>query len=140
MPNSNVGWPHSGQMAASMASTSGSHTHSSRLIGGAGPAEYARLNAAILAAKLQVPIAAEFALADAARAHERLESGHVLGKIVLLGLSLSLFYHLGNGIRHLAWDMGEGFEPRTADTTAAAALAFGAAATIAVWVIAAQLS
>jgi NADPH:quinone reductase len=49
----------------------------------AGPAEFARLNAAILAAKLRVPIAAEFALADAARAHERLESGHVLGKIVL---------------------------------------------------------
>ena len=33
--------------------------------------------------------------------------------------------------------MGEGFEPRAADTTAAAALAFAAAATVAVWVIAA---
>jgi len=49
----------------------------------AGPAQFARLNQAITAAKLQVPIAAEYRLADAARAQERLQSGHVLGKIVL---------------------------------------------------------
>jgi NADPH:quinone reductase-like Zn-dependent oxidoreductase len=48
-----------------------------------GPAEYARLNEAIVAAKLEVPIAAEFPLADAARAQERMAAGHVLGKIVL---------------------------------------------------------
>jgi len=45
--------------------------------------EFERLNQAILAAKLQVPIAAEYPLADAARAHERLDAGHVLGKVVL---------------------------------------------------------
>lgn len=49
----------------------------------AGPAEYQRLNQAITASKLQVPIAAEFPLAEAAKAHERMQSGHVLGKIVL---------------------------------------------------------
>jgi NADPH:quinone reductase len=49
----------------------------------AGPQEFERLNAAIAAAKLKVPIAAEYPLADAARAHERMEGGHVLGKIVL---------------------------------------------------------
>jgi NADPH:quinone reductase-like Zn-dependent oxidoreductase len=49
----------------------------------AGPAEFARLNQAIIASKLRVPIAAEYPLADAAAAHERLASGHVLGKIVL---------------------------------------------------------
>ena len=48
-----------------------------------GPQEFARLNAAILAAKLQVPIAAEYPLAEAAKAHERLAAGHVLGKVVL---------------------------------------------------------
>jgi NADPH:quinone reductase-like Zn-dependent oxidoreductase len=41
------------------------------------------LGRAVEAARLQVPIAAEFVLADAARAHERLAKGHVLGKIVL---------------------------------------------------------
>jgi succinate dehydrogenase / fumarate reductase, cytochrome b subunit len=63
--------------------------------------------------------------------------GSPIGKLFLFGLTFSAFYHLANGVRHLAWDLGEGFEPRAADTTAAAALAFGAAATVAVWVIAA---
>jgi NADPH2:quinone reductase len=35
------------------------------------------------ARKKRVPIAAAFPLADAAKAHERLAAGHVLGKIVL---------------------------------------------------------
>jgi len=48
-----------------------------------GPAEYERLNQAIVAAKLEVPIAAEFPLAEAAKAQERMAAGHVLGKIVL---------------------------------------------------------
>jgi NADPH:quinone reductase-like Zn-dependent oxidoreductase len=33
--------------------------------------------------KLKVPIGAEFPLAQAAKAHQRIEAGHVLGKIVL---------------------------------------------------------
>lgn len=45
--------------------------------------EFARLNLAVEEAKLQVPIAEAYALGDAARAHERLAAGHVLGKIVL---------------------------------------------------------
>jgi len=49
----------------------------------AGPQEFERLNQAISAARLRVPIAAEYPLADAAKAHERLEAGHVLGKVVL---------------------------------------------------------
>jgi len=49
----------------------------------AGPAEYERLNQAMTAARLEVPIAAQFPLAQAAQAHERMQAGHVLGKIVL---------------------------------------------------------
>ena len=37
----------------------------------------------IEAVKLEVPIAAEFPLAQAAKAQERVEAGHILGKIVL---------------------------------------------------------
>ena len=62
--------------------------------------------------------------------------GSIPGKIVLFGLTVSIFYHLANGIRHLAFDMGKGFEPRTADMTGAAAMAFGVTAAVAVWVIA----
>lgn len=49
----------------------------------AGVREFKRLNRAVKAANLQVPIAAAFPLAEAAKAHKRLEAGHVLGKIVL---------------------------------------------------------
>jgi succinate dehydrogenase / fumarate reductase cytochrome b subunit len=32
------------------------------------------------------------------------------GKLVLFGFSLALVYHLLNGIRHMLWDIGWGFE------------------------------
>jgi|TARA_B110000438_G_scaffold243728_1_gene243866 succinate dehydrogenase / fumarate reductase cytochrome b subunit len=34
------------------------------------------------------------------------------GKLILFGLTLALYYHLANGLRHLAWDIGWGFELR----------------------------
>jgi NADPH2:quinone reductase len=43
---------------------------------------FERLERAIIEARLKVPIAAEFSLAEAAKAHERLGEGHVLGRIV----------------------------------------------------------
>ncbi|HIJ38338.1 MAG TPA: succinate dehydrogenase, cytochrome b556 subunit [Rhodospirillaceae bacterium] len=36
--------------------------------------------------------------------------GSPIGYLVLFGFSFSLFYHLFNGIRHLLWDVGWGFE------------------------------
>jgi NADPH:quinone reductase-like Zn-dependent oxidoreductase len=49
----------------------------------AGAREFARLDRAVTAAKLRVVIAAEYRLDEAAKAHQRLAEGHVLGKIVL---------------------------------------------------------
>lgn len=40
-----------------------------------------------------------------------------LGQLILFGFAWSLAYHAVNGIRHLAWDLGYGFEVRTADLT-----------------------
>jgi len=51
--------------------------------GTAGVKEFERLSRAIEATRLQVPVAAEFPLADAVQAHERLARGHILGIIVL---------------------------------------------------------
>jgi NADPH:quinone reductase-like Zn-dependent oxidoreductase len=48
-----------------------------------GSGAFERLNQAAEAARLQVPIAAEYPLAAAADAHRRLEAGHLVGKIVL---------------------------------------------------------
>ncbi len=36
--------------------------------------------------------------------------GSWFGILLLLGWSFSLFFHLANGIRHLVWDAGFGFE------------------------------
>jgi succinate dehydrogenase / fumarate reductase cytochrome b subunit len=46
-------------------------------------------------------------------------AGHPVGEIVLLGFVWSLAFHLLNGIRHLAWDMGYGFKVPTARLTGA---------------------
>jgi NADPH:quinone reductase-like Zn-dependent oxidoreductase len=45
--------------------------------------EFERLNAAVQAAKLKVPIAETYPLARAYKAHERFAEGRVLGKIIL---------------------------------------------------------
>lgn len=39
--------------------------------------------------------------------------GTVVGQIALVGWTAALFYHLCNGIRHLFWDAGVGFEMTT---------------------------
>ena len=36
--------------------------------------------------------------------------GSFLGRLFLFGWTFALFYHLCNGIRHLAWDAGYGLE------------------------------
>jgi NADPH:quinone reductase-like Zn-dependent oxidoreductase len=51
--------------------------------GRAGIREFEQLGRAVEAAKLDIAIAATYTLADAAKAHQRLAAGHVLGKIVL---------------------------------------------------------
>ena len=49
-----------------------------------GTAQLERLNREVLAAKIRVPVAAEYPLGEAAAAHRRLAAGHLLGKIVLI--------------------------------------------------------
>ncbi len=55
------------------------------------------------------------------------------GKLVLIGWSGAFFYHLGNGIRHLFWDMGKGFELATVTRSGLLVLAFAILATAALW-------
>jgi NADPH2:quinone reductase len=49
----------------------------------AGPSEFARLERAAIEGRLRVPLAAVYPLAQAAKAHTRLERGHILGRIAL---------------------------------------------------------
>lgn len=41
--------------------------------------------------------------------------GSMLGKLLLVGWSFAFFYHLSNGVRHMVWDSGRGFEKSQAN-------------------------
>ena len=58
------------------------------------------------------------------------------GQIFLLGFIFSLYLHFCNGVRHLFWDVGYGFELETVDITAKLAIALAIILTIATWVVA----
>lgn len=58
------------------------------------------------------------------------------GKVLLFGWSWALLYHLCNGIRHLGWDLGKGYEIPTAYKTGYAVVAVSALLTAAVWAVA----
>ena len=61
--------------------------------------------------------------------------GSWLGQLVLFGWTVALYFHLCNGIRHLAWDAGYGFE---LDNAYASAIAVGVATavlSVATWVV-----
>jgi succinate dehydrogenase / fumarate reductase, cytochrome b subunit len=52
------------------------------------------------------------ALAGDARSfeHARVFFRHWMLQLAMLGLTVAFFYHLSNGVRHLFWDIGWGFE------------------------------
>ncbi len=56
-----------------------------------------------------------------------------LGRIMLLGFCWALIFHMLNGIRHLFWDVGLGFEPKAADRTGGVVLALSAILTLGYW-------
>ena len=57
------------------------------------------------------------------------------GQVFLLGFLFSLYLHFCNGIRHLFWDVGYGFELETVDLTAKLAIVVALALTLATWLI-----
>ena len=59
------------------------------------------------------------------------------GNLVLFALTLTLYFHLCNGIRHLFWDAGYGFDLTTANKSAYVSLAAALALSIVTWLVAA---
>jgi succinate dehydrogenase cytochrome b subunit len=57
--------------------------------------------------------------------------GSVWLKLCYVGWAFCFFYHLGNGIRHLAWDLGYGFEASQINLTGWIVVAFSTGATLA---------
>jgi succinate dehydrogenase / fumarate reductase cytochrome b subunit len=62
--------------------------------------------------------------------------GSFIGQLVLLSLTFSLFYHLANGIRHLIWDVGLGFEMPILRATGIAVVIIACGMTALTWVVA----
>ncbi|MFB9355430.1 succinate dehydrogenase, cytochrome b556 subunit [Sneathiella chinensis] len=58
------------------------------------------------------------------------------GRLVMFGFSWALFYHLCNGIRHLFWDAGKGFELPTMRKTGMLAIVMSVVLTLLTWVVA----
>jgi succinate dehydrogenase / fumarate reductase, cytochrome b subunit len=56
-----------------------------------------------------------------------------IGQLLLIGWTFSLFYHLGNGIRHLFWDVGQGYELDTVCRSGLAVIVFSLIATLMLW-------
>ena len=76
--------------------------------------------------------------AESAAAYQALvpHLGSWYGQIYLLGFVFSLYLHFCNGVRHLFWDVGYGFELEIVDITAKLAIALATILTIATWVVA----
>ena len=62
--------------------------------------------------------------------------GSLLGRLFLFAFTLSLFYHLCNGVRHLFWDAGYGFDLSVVYASGKAVIAASIVLTVIVWVAA----
>ena len=60
--------------------------------------------------------------------------GSILGRLLLFGWTVALFYHLANGVRHLLWDAGQGFELRTAYASGWAVVIAALALSLIAWI------
>lgn len=58
------------------------------------------------------------------------------GRLVLFGMTFSFFYHFSNGIRHLAWDAGRGYEMPTLRITGWLVVAVSVGLTLLAWIAA----
>jgi len=58
------------------------------------------------------------------------------GYLVLIGFTFSLYAHFCNGIRHLLWDMGYGFDVSKANTGAMISLITAVVLTVLTWIVA----
>lgn len=59
-----------------------------------------------------------------------------LVKIALFGWTFAVFYHLSNGIRHLYWDTGRGFDIPTVYKTGKMVVASAVVLTLLTWILA----
>ena len=57
------------------------------------------------------------------------------GKFILIGFTWSMTFHILSGIRHLAWDLGYGFEIKTANISGAVVIILSLLLTVIFWLL-----
>lgn len=57
------------------------------------------------------------------------------GWLILFGFTAALFFHAANGVRHLFWDAGLGFEKDTARQSGVLTIAIAGGVTIVFWLL-----
>ena len=57
------------------------------------------------------------------------------GKFILIGFTWSMSFHIFSGIRHLFWDMGYGFEIKTANISGVLVILSSLVSTIIFWLL-----
>lgn len=97
-----------------------------------------RATGALLSAGLVLTVIFLSALADGQSswetAHSVLSNGFF--QLILFIFTLALNYHMCNGIRHLLWDIGHGFDLEAAARANKMVLIVSAVLTLLVWIVA----
>ncbi len=75
------------------------------------------------------------AAGPAAYAEAQAFFGSVLGRLMLFGWTLALFYHFCNGLRHLAWDAGYGYDVAVVARSGMMTVGAAVALTLLAWIL-----
>lgn len=62
----------------------------------------------------------------------------LVGKLALFGWTVAFYYHLGNGIRHLNWDIGKGFGLDEVLASGRIVIAFAISLSVFTWAVIAR--
>lgn len=78
-----------------------------------------------------------FALANGPEAFATAQSiiGSAIGQIIMIGFTVAFFTHFCNGIRHLFWDAGFGFDLKSVALANKLVIAASLALTVITWLI-----
>lgn len=95
-----------------------------------------RITGVMLSAGLLLVVALFYAVSQGADSYAAMQSmvGFWLIKLIYWGFIYALFFHLCHGVRHLVWDLGEGFEADKLHQYALIELAAAFVLTLTTWI------
>ena len=96
-----------------------------------------RMTGALLGLGLVVMVVWLAALASDAATYQKLHDLFAAwtGRVLLVAWSAALYFHLCNGVRHLIWDLGLGFDSTFVDRSALGAILITILLTAATWIM-----